>query len=145
VKRSRFVVVGVPVRQPLLQTKGGKVIAHQFVVKVQEVLKGELRSGAVIRVNVRGSGQPFVPSPGEADLLVNRSQVLFLGSHPAGRNTTYELVGGREGLFPLNTVEGVVHLGDRWPDDPLARDYGQRPHKWLLSDVRLLAHKATSK
>jgi hypothetical protein len=140
VKRSHFVVVGVQVELPDLKARNS-ASTKQFAIRVQEVLKGQLRNGLVIRVNVPGntSGSGFVPAPGEAALVRDQSQVLFLIVHRAGRNTTYEVVGGREGVFPLDTRNGVVHLGGRWGEDPLVQDYARNPQQWLLNDVRTLA------
>jgi hypothetical protein len=147
-KRSQLVIVGRPGRAADYAAKGPESVKGRYTVKVQELLKGDQPASGLIKLNIPGVAKPlkggrsaFAPLLGQPKLVGGRSYVLFLRRERGGSGR-YELVGGRQGWFALDTKAGLLYLPGRSPEDPVARKYNGSSIHSFLADVRAAAAEA---
>jgi len=143
-KRSDLIVVGRVLSHKSNLTADERVITQDFMLKVHEVIKGNLAKGTAVLFSLPGGTHRFPDKTYAAMVPVGYKQpedggiyVLFLKSRQA--NSPYKgqrLVSESQGLFAL--TNGVVEPADLAADDPVNVKYRKMGAALFLSEI----HKA---
>lgn len=143
-KRSDLIVVGRILGHKSNLTTDERAITQDFMVKVQEVIKGDLAKGTAVFLSLPGGTHRFPDKTYAAMMPVGFRQpadggtyVLFLKSRQP--NSPYKgrrLVSESQGLFAL--TNGAVEPGDLAADDPVNIKYRKMGAASFLREI----HKA---
>ena len=143
-KRSDLIVVGRVLSHKANLTSDERFITSDFLVKVQEVIKGESPRGASLLVSLPGGTHRFADKTFAVIAPVGFKQpedgglyVLFLKTK--NKDSAFNgqrLVSEGQGLFAL--TNGVVEPADVTPDDPVSVKYRKMSAVSFLHDI----HKA---
>lgn len=140
-KRSDLIVVGRTLAHRSSIRPDGNFIMQDFLVKVQEVIKGEPPSGRSITVTLPGGGHRFpdgthaVVSPQGVRQIEDMGIYVFFLKSPRQDSPFkgYRLVSELQGAFAL--TGGKVEPTDQSADHPLARNYRQMPAADFLREI----------
>ena len=143
-KRSDMIIVGRVVSHKSSLTPDESFIAQDFLVKVQEVIKGDLARGWSVLVSFPGGTHRFEDGTYAAIMPAGFKQpedkgiyVFFLKSKAKGTAFNGQrLVSERQGMFAL--TKGTVEPAERAPDDPMNVKYREMPAASFLREI----HKA---
>jgi len=143
-KRSDLIVVGRVLSHKSNLTSDERFITQDFLVKVQEVIKGELPRGASVLLSLPGGTHRFPDKVFAAMAPVGFKQpedgglyVLFLKTK--NKDSAFKgqrLVSEDQGLFAL--TNGTVEPADRTADDPVSVKYRKMSAATFLHEI----HKA---
>jgi len=143
-KRSDLIVVGKIISHKANLTPDERSINQDFLVKVQELIKGDLPKGRSILLTLRGGTHRFPDKTFAAMMPIGYKQpedgglyVMFLKSKD--KNSPFRgqrLVSEDQGLFAL--TNGVVEPADIVPDDPISSKYRKMSAPSFLREL----HKA---
>ena len=143
-KRSDLIVVGRVLSHKSNLTADERAITQDFMVKVQEVIKGNLARGTAVLLSLPGGTHRFPDKTFATMVPVGFKQpqdggiyVLFLKSRQA--NSPYKgqrLVSESQGLFAL--TDGAVEPADLAADDPVNVKYRKMGAALFLREI----HKA---
>jgi len=143
-KRSDLIVVGRVLSHKSNLTADERAITQDFLVKVQDVIKGNLGKGTAVLFSLPGGTHRFPDKTYAVMVSVGYTQpqdggiyVLFLKSRQA--NSPYKgqrLVSESQGLFALK--DGVVEPADLAADDPVNAKYRKMGAALFLREI----HKA---
>ncbi len=133
VKRSPIVIIGKALRNRSRLSEDGKSVSSEFAVYVQEVVKGDLRAGSVITVNLPGGihafrdGSSVLYHAWSYRLTSNGSTYLFClrenGTDRLGRGPLFVLSMGVQGQFLIDHASGKVAPSFTLPRDPVVKRY----------------------
>lgn len=143
-KRSDMIIVGSVLSHKSSLTPDERFIAQDFLVKVHEVIKGDLARGRSVLVSFPGGTHRFADGTYAAIMPVGFKQpedkgiyVFFLKSKTKGSAFNGQrLVSERQGMFAL--TKGTVEPSERAPDDPMNVKYREMPAASFLREI----HKA---
>jgi len=146
-KRSDLIIVGRTLGNQSQIRPDGNFITKDFLVKVQEVIKGELPVGSrSIVVSLPGGGHRFpdgtyaMVSPlGQKEAQDNGVYVFFLKAKTKKKDPAFKghlLASETQGLFAL--TNGKVEPADLAADDPIVVKYRDMDVPSFLSEI----HKA---
>jgi hypothetical protein len=140
-KRSDIIVVGRTLGHRSGLTSDGRFVTQDFLVRVQEVFKGDLPNGQSILISLPGGSYKF-PDGTHVSVMPNgfkqaedgTSYVFFLKDKPKnGKAAIYKghrLVSEVQGLFALK--DGKIEPASASPSDPIAKKYqGTDPKAFL--------------
>ena len=140
-KRSDLIVVGRILSHKSNLTADERAITQDFMLKVQEVIKGNLAKGTAVLFSLPGGTHRFPDKTYAAMVPVGYKQpqdggiyVLFLKSRQA--NSPYKglrLVSESQGLFALR--DGVVEPADVAGDDPVTVKYRKMGAASFLGEI----------
>jgi hypothetical protein len=143
-KRSDMIVVGRILSHKANLTPDERFITQDFLVKVSEVIKGELPRGASLLLSLPGGTHRFADKTFAAMAPVGFKQpedgglyVLFLKAR--NKDSAFKgqrLVSEDQGLFAL--TNGTVAPADLTPDDPISVKYRKMSAASFLHEI----HKA---
>lgn len=143
-KRSDLIVVGRILSHKSNLSADERAITQDFMLKVQEVIKGSLARGTAVLFSLPGGTHRFPDKTFAAMVPVGFKQpqdggiyVLFLKSRQA--NSPYKgqrLISESQGLFALK--DGVVEPADLAADDPVNVKYRKMGAALFLHEI----HKA---
>ena len=143
-KRSDLIVVGKILSHKANLTPDERSINQDFLVKVQELIKGDLPKGRSILLTLRGGTHRFPDKTFAAMMPIGYKQpedgglyLMFLKSKD--KNSPFRgqrLVSEDQGLFAL--TGGSVEPADLVPDDPINSKYRKMSAPAFLREV----HKA---
>lgn len=140
-RHSNAIVIGRAVNHRERLTNDGNSVTTDVSVVVQEVAKGNLRQGNVVRVSLPGGAHRFedgVTAVLYADnyrpVRNGKTYVFFLDRRgPVSRG--YELTGGIQGLFELSFDSGKVIPADTMPVDPIVRQFSNATIRDFLVEL----------
>ncbi|HEY8186307.1 MAG TPA: hypothetical protein VIF64_09575 [Pyrinomonadaceae bacterium] len=143
-KRSSIIVVGRTVSQKPSLTKDGKFITQDFVVRVQEVIKGDVPNGHPLLVSLPGGAYRFdddtyayVMPIGYQPPQKGGMYIFFLNAKSkSSAFKGYTLVSGTQGLFALK--DRLVEPADLLATDPVVSRYKGMTAEAFLQQI----HKA---
>jgi hypothetical protein len=125
---SHLVIIGRTLGHRSKLTRDGKFITQDFLVRVQEALKGDVPNGSSILVSLPGGSHKFpdgshiyVLPAGYKQVVDGASYVFFLKHKKRAEFKGYPLVSETQGLFALK--DGKVELAYEAPSDPIAVRY----------------------
>lgn len=143
-KRSDLIVVGKIISHKASLTPDERAISQDFLVKVQELIKGDLPRGSSVLVTLRGGTHRFPDGTYAAMMPIGYKQpedgglyVLFLKTKE--KNSPFKgqrLVSEDQGLFAL--TNGTVEPADIVPEDPINTKYRKMSAPAFLKEI----HKA---
>ena len=126
-KRSDVIVVGRTLGHRPSLSPDGKFITNDFLVKVQEVIKGDLADRSIV-ISVPGGAQRFPDGTYAALMPVNykqaedgRTYVFFLKKKSGSVFKGHMLASETQGLFALK--DGKVEPADSVRSDPVVVKY----------------------
>ncbi|HLG17504.1 MAG TPA: hypothetical protein VJH03_23875 [Blastocatellia bacterium] len=144
-KHSDLIIIGRTVGHRARLTADGMVVTRDFLVKTQEVIKGDIQPGLGIAVSVPGGSYRFpdgvyvyVRPRDYLDAKDGKLYVFFLrakGSLTKG----HQVAGGVQGLFEL--TDGGVQPADLVADDPVVVKYKGKKGADFLAEI----HRAVNK
>jgi hypothetical protein len=145
-KSSAVVVVGAPATEVGGRLASeGQLILTDYEVAVQEVIKGEVKSGDTLRISLVGGRVVFedgtsaeLITPEFEHIKVGRTYVFFLSDPEAGASA-YSLTGGPQGLVELISSTEVKSYGR--PTDPVAKESKDKDKESFLREVRKQAQR----
>lgn len=122
VAQSKVVAIGTPLRNVCRWTRDGNQVTTDYEIRIQEVIKGDVRPNTVISVSMPGG---LVTEPDRTLLDVRakflrkmengKKYILFLKTAPANDNSPFTTVRGSQGLYEIpQNGSRVVHLGRSW-------------------------------
>ncbi len=143
-KRSDMIVVGRILSHKSSLSADERFITQDFLVKVHEVIKGELTSGASVLLSIPGGAHRFPDKVFAVMAPVGFKQpedgglyVLFLKTKEKGSAFKGQrLVSEDQGLFAL--TNGIVEPADLTADDPISVKYRKMHPASFLREI----HKA---
>jgi hypothetical protein len=136
-KRSDIIVVGRTVGHRSNLTTDGKFITQDFLVRVQEVFKGDVRNGTSITISLPGGSYKFKDGTRVHVMPAlfkqaqdGNSYVFFLRSSKNSASKGYRLVSETQGLFGFK--DGKVEPAYGAASDPMVMKYqGMAPSAFL--------------
>ena len=142
-KRSDLIVVGRTLgHRPALRSDG-KFLTSDFLVRVQDVIKGDEPKGQSIVISIPGGAHKFPDGTYAALLPANfkqaengRTYIFFLKAK--GKDSSYKghtLVSETQGLFELK--DGKVEPADRVGSDPIVIKYRGIEAAKFISQIRM--------
>lgn len=144
-RRSSAIVIGRAAHRRDHLTSDGNSITTDVSVVVQEVVKGNMRTGSVVLVSLPGGAHRF--EDGVTAFLYaknyrpaqnGKTYVFFLDRRgPVSRG--YELTGGIQGQFELDFASGKVVTGDTVLIDPVVHQQGNQLIKSFLVELHTAA------
>lgn len=145
-KNSVAVVVGTPLRSKSQLSPSGQSVITEYEVTVQEVIKGKINQGDIIKVSLLGGKVEFedgtsveLNTLGFERMKNYSSYALFLyAKHDGG--DAYLLTGGPQGLFELPSDGTSVKPHGR-PTDPAVKEAKDKSVQSFLEEVRSQAKK----
>jgi hypothetical protein len=143
-KRSSIIVVGRSVDQKGRLTKDGKFITQDVLVKVQEVIKGDVPNGHPLLVSLPGGAYRFednsyayVMPIGYQPPEKGGMYIFFLKGKDKGSNFKgYQLISETQGLFAVK--DRLVEPADLAATDPAVSRYKGMTATTFLQQI----HKA---
>lgn len=143
-KRSDLVIVGRTLTHRSKLSEDGNFITQDFLVRVQEVVKGDLAKARSVVISLPGGSQRFadrtyatVEPLGSQPAQNGETYVFFLKSPPKGSAIKeHRLASETQGMYALTS--GKVAPSHLAADDPLAGKYRQMGAADFLRQV----HKA---
>lgn len=148
-KRSDLIVVGRTLAHRSSLRPDGNFITQDFLVKVQEVIKGELPNARSITITLSGGGHRFSDGTSTAVWpvgvrLVEDSGIYVFFLKSPKKNSPFKgylLVSELQGVFAL--TGGSVEPADESADHPLVRNYQHMPAADFLGEIhRAVPRKA---
>jgi hypothetical protein len=144
-KRTDLIVVGRTLSHKASLTPDERFITQDFLVKVQEVIKGDLPRGRSVLVSMPGGTHRFADGVYAAMMPVGHKQpedsgiyVFFLKAKKKGSPLKgYRLISESQGLFKL-TPNGTVEPADLVREDPVSVRYREMNAARFLQEL----HKA---
>jgi hypothetical protein len=138
-KRSDLIVVGRTIIHKARLRSDGKLITEDFVVKVLDVIKGDVPTRASLTVSVPGGSYRF--SDGTAAVVIPTSYqrpqdlalyVFFLKKKDAA-SKGYDLTSESQGLFEVTS--GKVQPADLITDHPVVMKYREMEVPAFLKEI----------
>jgi hypothetical protein len=128
-KRSNIIVVGRTMDQKATLTKDGKFITQDCLIRVQEVIKGDLPNGHPLLVSLPGGAYRFDDDTYAYAMPVGYqppqkggTYIFFLrGKTNGSAFKGYQLASATQALFAVNN--GLVEPADLVATDPLVSKY----------------------
>lgn len=119
-QHSLAIIVGTPILASSNLAGDGDRIVTEYKIKVDQLLKGTLKEGALINIVVPGGKVAFedgtsaeIVTPDLGPIKIKNRYVFFLRPSDEGA-TVLSLTGGGQGLFELTAGDGRVKpRGDR--------------------------------
>ncbi len=120
-------------------SEDGKVVRTFYRARVEDVLKGHVKTGGNINVSLPG-GKVGFPGGGTAEVLTpwfkkmvnNKRYLLFLSGKPA--SDSFTTTGGPQGVFEI-TADGNVLSHSGLANDVM-RQYGGKSSQALLKEIK---------
>jgi hypothetical protein len=115
-RHSEIVVVGTALENRCFLTADGKNITTNYIISVQEVIKGNLSPGSTIKLSTPGGRYSF-DAANYAEVKVNggykriengKQYLLFLNKNDG--NSEYQLKYGNDFFITVGGPQGVFHL-----------------------------------
>lgn len=143
-KRSTAIIIGHAIANRAHLTTDGNSVTTDFSILVQEVVKGNLRPGSVAVVSLPGGGHRF--DDGVTAFLYaanykraqNGKAYAFFLDKKGAVSRGWQLTGGIQGQFELDSDSGKVTPAGTAGHDPLVDRYRNKPIKDFLVEL----HKA---
>ena len=144
--RAPVIVIGQVLAARSHLSDDRKRLTSDFVFKVQEPVKGDVKPGAHITVSVPGGSHRFADGstvkqyrPGYRPMQEGGRYLLFLHESPSRRITrnavVFELAAGSQGQFELDFEANAVKPGVGERAHPLAARYQRVDILALLSEL----------
>ena len=145
-RSSAAVIVGAPTK-----SLGGRLAAEgqliftDYEVSVQEVIKGAVESGGVVKVSLVGGLVEFedgtsaeLKTPSFEHVRPGRTYTFFLSERDAA-SEAYSLTAGPQGLVEI--VDGTKVKSHGRPTDPVAEESKDKDRNSFLKEVRKQAER----
>ena len=140
-RKSSQVIIGTAISNRCRLSSDSKSITTDYLVSVQELLKGDLRPGSSVTISTPGGAVRFdketlamVDVPAFRRPVNGRTYLFFLDRGDSeGRHA---VLGGFQGLFDVTGAGSPVLASDRRPDSMLFRQYHKMGVEQFLHEVR---------
>lgn len=140
-KRSDLVIVGRTLSHRSKLRDDGNFITQEFLVRAQEVVKGDLKNGQSIVVTLAGGAYTFpdgmsvIMTPMDVQQTEDRGTYVFFLSSPKNGSLakTHQLVSETQGMFALS--KGKVAPASLAKDDPVVNKYQQMDAADFLKQI----------
>ena len=140
-KRSDLVIVGRTLSHRSKLRQDGNFITQDFLVRVQEVVKGDLKDGKSIVITLAGGayifpdGMSVIMRPMDLQETEDRGTYVFFLSSPKKGSLakTNQLVSETQGMFALSN--GRVEPANLAKDDPVVNKYQQMDAADFLKQI----------
>jgi hypothetical protein len=137
-KRSDVIVVGRTVGHRARLRSDGKLIIENFVVRVLDVIKGDVPSRTSLTVSIPGGSYRFPDKTAAVVIPTNYRRpedlgiyVFFLKKNPTSQ--VYDLTSESQGLFEVTT--GKVQPADLVIDHPVVMKYREMDVPTFLKQI----------
>jgi hypothetical protein len=141
-KRSDLIVVGRTIGHRARLRPDGKFINEHFVVRVYDVIKGDVPARASLTISVPGGSYRFPDKSAAVVIPINfrkpenRGIYAFFLKQKATDSKAYELASESQGIFDLTS--GQVQPADLVMDHPVVMKYREMHAAAFLAEI----HKA---
>ncbi|HEU4388834.1 MAG TPA: hypothetical protein VFV34_13615 [Blastocatellia bacterium] len=147
-KRTEIILVGRIMGGRARLSADGKFITKDFLVKVVDVIRGDLRPGSAITVTLPGGSYRFsdggfvlVDPAGYRQAKNGKLYAFFL--KPPGERKSFEPVSQTQALFELTT--GKVEPADLVRTTPLVSKYKGKDVPEFLADIQRAVGRVNGK
>jgi hypothetical protein len=138
-KRSEVIVVGRTIAHKARLRPDGKLVTEDFVVKVLDVIKGDLPSRTSVTVSVPGGSYRF-PDKTHAVVIPTSYQrpedlriYVFFLNKKGPDSKGYDLASESQGLFDVTS--GKVQPADQVKEHPVVMKYREMDAPGFLSEI----------